>query len=90
VVSSERPFGAPVAVTTVREYGARNWQLLRVLSAAGKLKFRKPRRLRFGPGGRLYCVAQDEVVAFDFEAGQCLGKVVRLPRLNGQALIFIP
>ena len=90
VVSSERPFGAPDAVTTVREYGARNGRLLRVLSAAGKAEFRKPRGLRFDPEGRLYCVAQDEVAVFDFEAGECLGAVVRLPRLNGQALIFIP
>lgn len=90
VVSSERPFGAPDAVTSVREYGAGNGRLLRVLSTAGKAEFRKPRGLRFGPGGRLYCVAQDEIVAFDFEAGECLGTVVRLPRLNGQALIFVP
>jgi hypothetical protein len=90
VVSSERPFGAPDAVTTVREYGARNGLLLRVLSAARKAEFRKPRGLRFGPEGHLYCVAQNEVVAFDFDAGECLGAVVKLPRLNGQAVIFIP
>jgi hypothetical protein len=33
-------------------------------------------------------VAQDEVVAFDFTTGKCLGAVVRLPGLNGQAVIF--
>jgi hypothetical protein len=90
IVSSERPFGAPDAVTTVREYDASDGRLLRALSAAGKAKFRKPRGLRFGPGERLYCVAQDEVVAFDFATGECLGALVRLPRLNGQALAFIP
>jgi hypothetical protein len=90
IVSSERPFGAPDAVTTVREYEARNGRLLRVLSAAGKAEFHKPRGLRFDSGGRLYCVAQNEVVAFNFEAGECLGAVVRLPRLNGQAVTFIP
>jgi hypothetical protein len=46
--------------------------------------------LRFGPDARLYCVARDEVVVFDFETGECLGAVARLPRLNGQAVIFFP
>jgi hypothetical protein len=46
--------------------------------------------LRFGPHGRLYCVAEDEVVAFDVETGNCLGPVVTLPGMNGQALIFFP
>lgn len=59
VVCSERPFGAPDAVTTVREYDARNGRLTRVLSAAGKAEFRKPRGLRFGPAGHLYCVAPE-------------------------------
>jgi hypothetical protein len=45
-------------------------------------------RLRFGPDGKLYCVAQDEVVVFDFVSGKCLVAVVRLPGLNGQAVIF--
>jgi hypothetical protein len=44
--------------------------------------------LRFAPDGNLYCVAQDEVIAFDFETGDCLGAIVRFPRLNGQALAF--
>jgi hypothetical protein len=90
VVSSERPFGAPDAVTTLREYDANNGRLVRVLSAAGTAEFRKPRGLRFDDQGRLYCVARDEVVAFDFATGACLGTVVRQPRLHGQALIFIP
>jgi DNA-binding beta-propeller fold protein YncE len=90
VVSCEHPFGAPDAVTTVREYDAMNGRLLRKFFAAGRAEFRKPRGLRFDPEGLLFCVAQDEVVAFDFATGECLGSIVRLPRLNGQALIFIP
>jgi hypothetical protein len=90
IVSSERPFGAPNAVTSVREYDPADGHLVRVLSAGISAKFRKPRGLRFGPDGMLYCVAQDEVVAFDFASGECLGAVVRSPRLNGQALAFFP
>ena len=90
VVSSEHPFGAPDVVTTVREYDARDGRLRRVFSAAGKAELRKPRGLRFGPEGRLYCVAQDEVVAFAFETGECLGAVARLSHLHGQALVFLP
>jgi hypothetical protein len=44
--------------------------------------------LRFALNGVLYCVARDEVVGFDFASGECLGAIVRLPRLNGQALAF--
>ena len=90
IVSSERPFGAPEAMTSVREYDATDGHLVRVFCPTGLAEFRKPRGLRFGPGGHLYCVAQDEVVAFDFASGECLGAVVRLPRLNGQALVFFP
>ena len=42
--------------------------------------------LRFDLNGILYCVAQDEVVAFDFASGTCLGTIVQFPRLNGQAI----
>jgi hypothetical protein len=90
VVSSELPFGAPDAVTTVREYDPEEGRLIRVFSAKGMAAFHKPRGLRFGPEGHLYCVARDEVVAFDFASGRCLGAVVRFPRLYGQALIFFP
>lgn len=90
VVSSERPFGAPDAVTTVREYDAGDGHLVRVFSPAGSIEFRKPRGLRFASDGTLYCVAQDEVVAFDFVTGDCLGAMVRFPRLYGQALAFFP
>ena len=90
VVSSERPFGAADAITTLREYDADSGRLVRVFSAGAVAAFRRPRGLRFGPDGHLYCVAQDEVVAFDFASGRCLGAVVRLPRLHGQALAFFP
>jgi len=90
VVSSERPFGVPEAVTSIREYDARDGQLARVFSATGSVEFRKPRGLRFRPDGTLYCVAHDEVIAFDFASGNCLGAVVRFTRLNGQAVAFFP
>lgn len=90
VVASERPFGDEGAVTTVREYDARDGRLVRVFSARGKAEFRQPRGLRFSPDGLLCCVARDEVVAFDFRSGACVGPVARLPRLYGQALVFFP
>jgi len=90
LVSSEHPFGSPNAVTSVREYGAADGQLIRVLSAGVSAEFRRPRGLRFGPDNTLYCAAQDEVVGFDFASGRCLGAVVRYPRLNGQAVALFP
>lgn len=90
VVSSEHPFGAPNAVTSVREYDRLDGRLVRVFAAHDHLRFQKPRGLRFDPRGRLYCVAEDEVVAFDFATGDCLGAVARLAGLNGQAVIFFP
>ena len=90
VVSSERPFGAVDAVTSVREYDTTDGHLVRVLSPNRKAEFRKPRGLRFAPNGLLYCVALDEVVGFDFASGECLGAIAQLPRLNGQALVFFP
>lgn len=64
--------------------------LVRVFLPSNDVAFKKPRGLRFGPDGGLYCVAQDEVVLFDFLNGRCLGTAVRLPGLNGQALEFFP
>jgi hypothetical protein len=90
VVSSERPFGAADAVTSVREYDTTDGHLVRVFSPNGKAEFRKPRGLRFAPNGLLYCVARDEVVGFDFSSGECLGAIVRAPRLNGQAVVLFP
>jgi hypothetical protein len=90
VVSSEHPFSAPDAMTSVREYDARSGHLVRVFSPGKEAELRRPRGLRFGPDGRLYCVAQNEVVSFDFNSGKCLGTVVRFPRLHGQALAFFP
>jgi len=88
IVSSEHPFGAPDAVTTIREYDRSDSRLVRVLAPDRGTEFRKPRGLRFGSDGKLYCVAQDEVVAFDSGTGKSLGPVVKLPGLNGQAVIF--
>jgi len=90
VASSEHPFGAVDAVTSVREYDAMDGHLVRVFSPGGKAEFRKPRGLRFAPNGHLFCVARDEVVAFEFASGECLGVMARLPGLNGQALAFFP
>jgi DNA-binding beta-propeller fold protein YncE len=90
VVSSEHPFGASEAASSVREYDAGDGHLVRVFSPNGDTEFRRPRGLRFGPDGDLYGAAENEVVAFDFASGEYLGAVVRLTRLNGQALAFFP
>jgi len=90
VVVSEWPFGTPDAVPSVREYDPVTGQLVRVLAPEASVRFRRPRGLRFGPGGRLYCVGQEHVVAFDFGTGGLIGPAVQLPRLNGQALVLLP
>lgn len=90
VVASECPFGAADAVTSVREYDPATGQLVRVFAPEPSAGFRRPRGLRFGPDGRLYCVGQDNVVAFDFATGSFVGPVVQLARLYGQALVLVP
>jgi DNA-binding beta-propeller fold protein YncE len=90
VVASEWPFGTADAVASVREYDPDTGQLVRVLIPERSVGFRRPRGLRFGPGGRLYCVGEDHVVAFDFSTGSFAGPVVSLTRLNGQALVLVP
>jgi DNA-binding beta-propeller fold protein YncE len=89
VVSSEWPFGAADASTSVREYDGASGQLVRIFKPDdGSVRFRQPRGLRFGPDGGLCCVARDEVVRFDFETGDYTGTVARLPGLFGQAVEF--
>lgn len=90
LVSSEYPFGSPDAVTTIREYDVLKGSLVRVFSPGREVGFSKPRGLRFGPDGNIYCVAEEAVIGFDFASGRCLGALVRWPRLNGQALEFLP
>jgi len=89
LVASEYPFGAPDAVCTVREYDASDGRLVRVFVPDRSLRFRRPRGVRFGPEGRLYCVGQEHVVAFDFRTGAFLGAVVELGRLHGQAVVLL-
>jgi hypothetical protein len=90
VVASEWPFGAADAVPSVREYDPISGQLVRIFAPERSVGFRRPRGLRFGPDGRLYCAGEDHVVAFDFRTGSFIGPVVHLARLNGQALVLLP
>jgi DNA-binding beta-propeller fold protein YncE len=88
LVSSEFPFGMADAVCTIREYDGSTGALVRVFSPGPGMRFHQPRGLRFGPGGYLFCVARDTVLAFDFADARCLGPVVEMPKLHGQALAF--
>jgi DNA-binding beta-propeller fold protein YncE len=90
VVSSESPFGSADAQATIREYDPATGQLVRVLAPDPSVRFARPRGLRFGPGGQLYCVGRDSVVAFDFPSGKFLRVVAELRRLNGQAVLLLP
>jgi len=90
VVASEWPFGAPDAVPSLREYDPLTGRLIRVMAPGRSVGFRRPRGLRFGPDGRLYCVGENDVVAFDFRTGRFEGTAVHLERLNGQALVLLP
>jgi DNA-binding beta-propeller fold protein YncE len=89
VVSSEWPFGSPGAQATIREYDPCTGRLVRVLAPNPAVEFSRPRGLRFGPGGLLYCVGRDHVVAFDFPTGKFLGVIAELRRLNGQAVLLL-
>jgi hypothetical protein len=44
--------------------------------------------LRLAPGRNLDCIAQYEVVGFDFAGSVRLGVVVRFPEPDGQAVAF--
>ncbi|HTW03468.1 MAG TPA: hypothetical protein VMF87_24415, partial [Streptosporangiaceae bacterium] len=90
IVSSEWPFGSPGARATIREYDPSTGKLVRVLAPDPAVNFSRPRGLRFGPDGHLYCVGRDHVVAFDFPAGKFLGVIAELHRLNGQAVLLLP
>jgi len=90
VVASEWPFGALDAVPSVREYDPITGELVRVFAPDRSVGFRRPRGLRFGPDGRLYCVGEHHVAAFDFRTGSFIGPVVHFERLNGQALVLVP
>ena len=90
IVSSEFPFRAPDAVTSIREYDRSTGSLVRVFTPPSGVGFHQPRGIGFGPDGNLYCVARDNVMAFDFGDGRFLDSVVHMPRLNGQAIVFFP
>ena len=89
VVASEWPFGAADAVPRYANTTRSPGKFVRVFAPERSVGFRRPRGLRFGPDGRLYCVGEDHVVAFDFRAGSFIGPVVHLARLNGQALVLL-
>jgi DNA-binding beta-propeller fold protein YncE len=89
LVASEYPFRARNAVVTVREYDPATGDLVRIFVPDRSVNFRRPRGLRFGPEGRLYCVGEAHVVAFDFSTGDFLGPVIQLPGLHGQALVVL-
>jgi hypothetical protein len=89
VVASESPFGAADAVVTVREYDPATGALVRVLYPEPSLGFRRPRGLRFGVDGLLYCVGEAHVIAFDFATGDFVGPVAHLHRLHGQAVVLL-
>jgi DNA-binding beta-propeller fold protein YncE len=88
VVASEFPFGATDAVVTLREYDPESGDLVRVFAPDRSAGFRKPRGLRFTADGHLYCVGEEGAVAFDFATGGFVGEILRLARLNGQALVL--
>jgi DNA-binding beta-propeller fold protein YncE len=90
VVSSEWPYGSRHAKASVREYDPSTGRLVRVFAPDPAVGFARPRGLRFGSDGRLYCVGEDHIVSFNFATGSFAGVVARLERLNGQALVLVP
>lgn len=90
VVSSEWPFGSPLAKASIREYEPSTGRLVQELVAPKTVGFARPRGLRFGRDGRLYCVGRDHVVSFELDSGKFLGVDVHLERLNGQAVVVVP
>jgi DNA-binding beta-propeller fold protein YncE len=89
VVASESPFGAEEAVVTIREYDPATGDLIRVFAPDPAVGFSRPRGLRVGPDGHLYCVGETHVIAFDLSTGEFMGPVVQLERLHGQALVLL-
>ncbi|HTX09732.1 MAG TPA: WD40 repeat domain-containing protein [Solirubrobacteraceae bacterium] len=89
LVSSEWPFGEPDASTSVREYDTLTGELVRVLTPDPSVGLRRPRGLRLTPDGLLYWVGEEHLVAFEYSSGQFLGTIVRLERLNGQAVVIV-
>jgi hypothetical protein len=75
---------SPLDLTVVR-----NGHIVRILAPDPSLNFRRPRGLRLGPDGHLYCVGEAHAIAFDFSTGDFLGPVLQLPRLHGQALVLL-
>jgi len=53
------------AVTTVRQYDASTGRLVSRFRPDDSVQFQPSAGFAFGPGGNLFCVAQDEVVGFD-------------------------
>lgn len=89
IVASEWPYGSRDAKASVREYDPSTGQLVRMFASEPSVGFARPRGLRLGLDGHLYCVGRDHVIAFDLATGSYRCVVARLPRLNGQALVLL-
>ena len=88
IVSSESPYGSRNAKASLRETPPNRPSRPRIRTRPGGGLYEAARNA-VGPDGHLYCVGENQVVAFDFSAGMYLGVVAQLPRLNGQALIIL-
>jgi DNA-binding beta-propeller fold protein YncE len=89
VVASEHPFGDPEARATLREYDSTTGALTRVFAPDVSVGFSKPRGVRLASDGRLYCIGEKHLVAFEFDSGESLGAVLELSRLHGQAVVVL-